>query len=215
MRYFLFFITTIILLSNLSAQMQEGHSKYEFLGNISYNYENVPLHSLANGGEQHIEKEQSITMQPTFGCFVFEGLEVLIDLQYMLSFNDDNYQMLYRGWIHDKYWIHRIGLRIGLVYNYNLNPFISVFVGSKIGTGWSRAVSDSYYSNSDSHWGMPEIAFPVFLGGAKYFITQNWAFLTSIQYSRISNYESNIFNSSWYRDGTDTITLYFGFSVFL
>jgi len=146
-------------------------------------------------------------VQPSCGHFVYEGLEVFDDLQCMLSYIDDNYQMLYRGSIHDNFWSHRIELRRGLVYNYNQNPYIAVFTGSKIGVDWSRSVTDSYYSNSDSHWSMPENVFPVFHGGVKYFITQNWVFLTSIQYSCISNYESSIFNSSGYRDGTDTITL--------
>ena len=79
-----------------------------------------------------------------------------------------------------------VGINLGPVYNVKATELLTPFLGVEAGIGWTRRTYAGS-SQSDS-WKKPEVSFPIVIGGAKIFFSDNWAVLVQLQYSRITNY---------------------------
>jgi hypothetical protein len=148
---------------------------------------------------------QNLMVRPSIGYFLTSEVEFLLDVQYVLyySHNDDQYAS-------SKWWNHRLGFSIGVSYNYSINPFITPFLGTRIGASWSRMHLESGVPE-EMGWGKPEISFPDLFAGTRVFVSKDWAFVISIEYSTTKPYS----NFPIYWDKNESTSVNFGFSVFL
>jgi len=189
--------------SVLSAQSGLNHSPYEIFGTVSYNYSNANRQWT---GEPTIfsYETQTVTFQPSGGYFITENIELLVDLRY-------TYYSTYSSDVNRTSTNHSISIDIGASYNYQVNPFLSAFIGTKVGLSWWRgSVFEDWYIY-DPGWSKQQLSFPVFLAGGRFAIMKDCAVMMQIEYSKINvSYPItywNIYN--------ENVSLGFGFSVFL
>ncbi len=148
---------------------------------------------------------QNLMVRPSLGCFLTDEIEFLFDIQYVLTYlHDDN------GYEPYKWWSHRLGFSIGASFNYPINSVITPFLGTRIRTSWSRMHSEGGVPE-DQGWGKPEISFPDLFIGTRFFVSKDWAFVISIEYSLTKPYG----NFPIYWDKNELTSVNFGFSVFL
>jgi hypothetical protein len=144
-----------------------------------------------------------VSFQPTGGYFLTKNIELLIDVQYMLSFTHDN---------SIKYWDHTLGFDIGASYNYQINPFLSIFLGSKIGLNWQREIMKEFVYSNDNGWSKRQISFPIFLLGGRFVVTKDWSILALVEYSKTDLYSPI---AQWTKNNNEDVSFGLGFSVFL
>jgi hypothetical protein len=187
------------------AQDQRSHLPFELLGSISYNNSTVGVASSGVYAMSQSLNSQNLMVRPSIGYFLIDEIEILFDVQYVLTYlHDDN------GYDPFKWWSHRLGFSIGASYNYPINQFITPFLGTRIGTSWSRMHSEAGVPE-DYGWGKPEISFPDLFIGTRLFVSKDWAFVISIEYSKTKPYS----NFPIYWDKNESTSVNFGFSVFL
>lgn len=191
-----------ISLVSLEAQEEPPHHSVELLGTVSYNYSYTSATSVYGGPSVYV-KGQSITLRPSCGYFLSSQFEILFDLQYSFSFTDHNLV----GDFSAQDWNHHIGIALGASYNIQLNPFFAPFVGTKIGSRWSRTLLGNGF---DTGWGKREIVFPDFVLGGRLFFADDWAIIMLVEYAKTAPY-GNL--PPW--DKNESVSFALGFSVFL
>ena len=196
----------LICACRLMSQDQRSHLPFELLGSISYNNSTVGVASSPTYAMSQNLNSQNLMVRPSIGYFLTDEVEFLFDLQYALSYQHNNYDRIV---IYD-WWSHRLGFSIGASYNYPINPFITPFLGTRIGFSWSRMHSEGGVPE-DYGWGKPEISFPDLFIGTRFFVSKDWAFVISLEYSKIEPYS----NFPIYWDKNESTSVNFGFSVFL
>jgi hypothetical protein len=177
-------LSIMICVCSLMAQDQRSHLPFELLGSISYNNSTVGDASSDVYAMSQNFNSQNLMVRPSIGYFLTNEIEFLFDVQYVLTYlQDDN------GYDPSKWWSHRLGLSIGASYNYTFNQFITPFLGTRIGTSWSRMHSEAGVPE-DYGWGKPEISFPDLFIGTRFFVSKDWAFVISIEYSKTEPYSN-------------------------
>jgi len=194
------FSITVLCVAGVSAQEYRHRPTYELMGSAFF--DNSSFSEPNSGSLIESEDLQTLTLKPTAGYFLTESIELLADLKYEFSVRKTNTTM---GPV--EFRRHRLGIAFGASYNLMSNSDFIPFVGAKIGVTWSRTQPSSFF---DTGWGKPEIAFPAFLLGGRFFLAQDWAFIASVEYSVTSPYG----NPSVWKSAQST-TFGFGFSVFL
>ena len=108
-------------------------------------------------------------------------------------------------------WIHKIGFRVGVLYNLQLNSFVSPFCGTKFGLNWRRSIYGGrvYYNNFATPWGKQVTSFPDFIAGTRFRLTDNSDFLLSLEYEKTAPYQ--YFPNS--TSDNESIVFGFGFAV--
>jgi hypothetical protein len=205
MKIYMQILPMLICASSLMAQHQCSHLPFEFLGSISYNNSTVGVAASQSYVMSQNLNTQNLMFRPSIGYFLNDEIELLFDVQYNLLYERNNY-----GNELFKWWSHRLGLSIGASYNYPINQIIIPFLGTRIGTSWSRMHSESGVPD-DYGWGKPEISFPDLFIGTRFFVSKDWAVTVSIEYSKIVPYS----NFPIYWDKNESTSVNFGFSVFL
>jgi hypothetical protein len=198
-------IALLLAFPKLSAQSDNTHSPYELLGSVSYNYSNTK--SQWTGESYYFNYEtHAVTFQPSGGYFVTDDIELLVDLRYVFSSIYDNWFGVTR-----KTTDHTIGFNVGASYNLQVNPFLSAFVGSKVGLSWWRGGLFEGTYIDDPGWSKRQVSFPIFLIGSRLQLTRDWSILMLVQYSNTNLYYPI---PSWHRNDEE-VSFGFGFSVFL
>ena len=185
----------ILYAISLSAQTNQ-QSLFEIGGSVLYSYSNtVTLYKNVSG----LYRTHQFQFEPEFGYYLNSNLELLLDLNYTMEFFRNNVPISgYDGYLTDSIAIsksrsHRIGLFLGVAYNYCLNDNLIVFGGSKVGISSSRFLSSlefpNYSVSQDSHWSSMEFSFPSFFVGTKIFLDSRWKLLFKVQYIKTYNYE--------------------------
>ena len=185
----------ILFTINLSAQANQ-QSLFEIGGSVLYSYSNtVTLYKNVSG----LYRTHQFQFEPEFGYNLNSNFELLLDLNYMMEFSRNNVPISgYDGYLTDTIAIyksrsHRLGLFLGVAYNYCLNDNLIVFGGTKIGISSSRFLSSlerpNYSVSQDSDWSSLEFSFPAFFVGTKIFLDSKWKLLFKVQYIKTYNYE--------------------------
>ena len=186
-------------------------TKFEILSSVAFSYSNTnddyPLTNQISN-----EHTYSITALPTLGYSINEQIELLLDLRY-------TYTYFYSGTITNGYedwnqlWTHKIGFRAGILYNLRLNSFISPFCGTKCGLNWTRSIygGRASYNNIETPWGKQVTSFPDFIVGTRFRLTDNSAFLLSLEYEKTATYHYFPNTTS----DNESIVFGFGFVVVL
>ena len=208
MRAIIILACLFLTYTSLSAQDIQNHSSYELYGSILYNYSSIKSRNLWIG-KDNSDKTYLFTFQPTAGYFLTEHIELLTDLIYVYSYQSDYYYG--PGPVFENPNIirrHSIGFNFGATYNIQFNPFISAFMGSKVGLSWWKG---SETSSDNFGWSKDQISFPMFLVGGRFFVTRYWSVLLLVQYSKIDFSDPTYYSSI----SSEGVSLGFGFSVFL
>jgi hypothetical protein len=203
MRRFVFTVLLLTVLSKVFAQQEDRPVSYELLGSINYAYSATKSERKLDS-YLSIEETHSITVQPSCGYFLTDHFELLMDLSYTLYFLHDNDASM-------EMWAHRIGIKGGIVYNYQWNSSYSTYIGSKIGISWWREISKQQDYYSDSRWSGREISFPIILIGNRFTFNNDWSILLIIEYSDTKPYKPNPF----WTTHIEKVSFFFGFSVFI
>jgi hypothetical protein len=115
-------------------------------------------------------------------------LEAVFDLKYTFTISESN---LLGGQPSEQIvinqWSHNLGFALGPVYNHAVNPYTDLFLGLKLGLGWSRFGYSDSWPFRDSGWKKAEVSFPIIVGGAKIFFSEAWALVLQGQYVRTTN----------------------------
>ena len=195
---------TILPVFSILAQNQPSQSSWELLGSLSYNHSSLETASGVGLSAKHVYS-QDLMLRPSAGYFLTDEVEILFDVHYLLSYVKDSY-----GYGDYKWWRHRLGCAVGASYNYPASSSFIPFVGTRIGTSWSRIHSEGGVP-LDIPWGKPELSFPDFFLGARFLVVQDWAFVFLIEYSKTAPYEE----LPAYWDKNESTSIGFGFAVFL
>lgn len=223
------FILCLIGFNFVLAQDSLKHA-IEIGGNLQYNYTNTyyPDGLYATS----YDKLHTIIIQPEFGYFVYNKIEIIVDLEYTHSY------LVYNSLqsITSKYErpeeiintesLHRIGIFTGIVYNISFNNSVVLFGGIRLGLSSSRSIwtykgtrtvvsgqglEEIEYINEkyDTGWRPREFSFPSFMIGTKFFLIPDWAIILKAQYTKTYWYDG-------YKNQTnDCITLGIGFVTLL
>jgi hypothetical protein len=194
----------------LWAQDAKTHSRYELFGTVSFNYSNLSTDTIGIPspvvGSRFSTNTQTLMVRPTFGYFLTDQIEILADIHYTLSYTrikvvpQTGYQ----------WWSHRPGLALGGSYNFDINPLLRAFVGTRIGASWSRIL---YATDppGDYSWGKAEITFPDLFVGGRFYAGKDWALVMLVEYSKTEPYLDLPYG--WAKNESTSVA--FGFSVFL
>jgi hypothetical protein len=147
MRTIVLFVVILLVRYDLFSQNEHNHSPYEIFGTVSYDYSNTKS-QWSGESINYTYETNSITFQPSCGYFLIDNIELLIDLRYKYaSVYDSDFGRTVRA--------HTLGFDIGALYNIQANPFLSVFVGSKIGLSWWRGSLFEDFYIFDPGWSKP------------------------------------------------------------
>ena len=204
MRTAIFLACILLFISELSAQRENNNLCYEIFGTVSYNYSNTKR-QWSGEPNYYTYKTQEITFQPSGGYFLNRNIELLVDLRYSFS-------SIYDSDIDHLYKIHTVGFDIGASYNFQINPFLNVFVGSKVGLSWWRGglFEDIYLYNYG--WSKRQLSFPIILAGSRFALTKECSIMMLFQYSKTNLAYTPV---SYWSMTEEDITYGFGFSIFL
>jgi len=148
------------------------------------------------------------SINPGIGLFFDRSFELIIEPRYTIHYrNSENVSSSYD--IYGTTWDHRLGLRVGVQYNFSQLSFLVPLVGVKYGISWSRSFSDGNLGFNDTHWASAESSFPDVILGSRFVITEDFQLLATAEYERIYPYLS--------RDHADrsnkSIVVSFGFAT--
>jgi hypothetical protein len=206
MRKTILIICFFIFTYTIYAQDTTFIRNYELMGSASYDF-SVTILRVAGEDPTTTLTTHSILVSTTGGYFLNPRFELLFDLHYTFFFT---YDRTYFNTLKEA--DHRIGLKTGIVYNFNLNKNVEFFTGAKIGINWTHS---AYGNHQDadyiSDWSKPEIAFPIILFGSRFLISKNCSFVPQIEYEYIGKKENIFF---WTRS-SHNLSVNFGISVFL
>jgi len=195
------YLSLLSLLSCASVQLlsQDSTSQfsYELSGGFSYSYSNSLTPPYSGESFSRYFKTHTVSISPSLGYFLTEEIEILLSPEYSLQIVQYNLAEYRSGnpiiviERTDRRTGHRIGFSLGIAYNYYLTSTFDIFVGAKIGQGWTWTGSQTEYFSWNTGWSKPELSFPQVVAGVKIFIATSWAFLLQGQYSFTDHYSGN------------------------
>jgi hypothetical protein len=198
-------IALLVLLPGLLvAQDERVPPKFELQGTASFRLSNLSSPS-PYIGTRSWSKTPPLPLTPSCGYFVTKDVELLIDLRYAYSRNDD--------WWNEGPIVqqsrHQLGFGVGVAYNHQVTSFFVPYLAAKVGLSWTRMIQEWGY---DSGWGRRRISFPDFVLGGRLFFSTEWAGLVFMEYTRTVPWA----DISWVEwDEYETIVFGIGFSVFI
>jgi len=204
MRTIVLFVVILLVRYDLFSQNEHNHSPYEIFGTVSYDYSNTKS-QWSGESINYTYETNSITFQPSCGYFLIDNIELLIDLRYKYaSVYDSDFGRTVRA--------HTLGFDIGALYNIQANPFLSVFVGSKIGLSWWRGSLFEDFYIFDPGWSKRQLIFPIILTGGRVAITKDCSIIMLIEYSHTKKSYTPV---SYWIMNEDAVSFGVGFSIFL
>ena len=182
-----------VLVNEAVSQDTTRSFRWELSGTIAYSYSNQSDQNLRRYSDfLRYFHTHRWSVQPSIGYFLFQGLEGTFDLKYTFTFDEFNAgtgQPSQEIVIHQ--WSHNLGFALGSVYNHAVNPTTDLFLGMKIGLGWSRFVYNDSWVFRDSGWKKAEVSFPIIVGGGKIFFSEAWALVLQGEYVRTTNFNGD------------------------
>jgi len=163
--FFIVFAATPIF-----AEDEDAKRNLEVYGRLSYTYSEVEFW-----------RQVSITVRPGIGVFLSPEWEVLAEPHY--GFRKVEYDRFPENFFVET--AYDVGLSIGPSFNYTASELVVLFMAAKVGVAWFFV--DPPYTLGRSPWSKPSMSLPIIAGGAKLFMSKNWAFLISVEYSRTMN----------------------------
>lgn len=193
-----FALLTFILCGSslLIAQDSTSQFSYELSGGGSYGYSNSAIPPFNGETFSRYVKTSTVSIFPSVGYFASRNVEVFIAPEYSYQLQRYNYAEYSGNPItiierSGQLSTHRIGLSLGIAYNYYLTPAFLIFTGTKIGEAWTSSGSQFMEFSWDAGWSKPELSFPQIIAGAKIFITVSWAVLLQGEYSFTDRFRGN------------------------
>ena len=203
MRATILFVSILLTPNVLFSQSNNSHSPYEIFGTISYDYSNTKR-QWSGESNYYTYETHAITFQPSCGYFLTDNIELLADLRYKYSSFYDSDFGTERA--------HTLGFDIGALYNLQANPFLSVFVGPKIGLSWWRGGLFEDINIYDPGWSKRQLIFPIILTGGRVAITKDCSIIMLIEYSHTKKSYTPV---SYWIMNEDAVSFGVGFSIFL
>ncbi len=185
------FLILFALITQLTqAQEESPRYRYELSGSLFYAYTyqiEKEAHKYPRRSVLSYERNHIVSFQPAVGYFILPEIELEFELRY--AFNIQSYNIktaLGDDFVEDNYWDHTVGFAVGALYNQQITSNADIFLGGKIGLGWTRQGYNGY--SYDSGWKKRELSFPIIVVGSRLFISPDWAILLKAQYSFTTPY---------------------------
>ena len=209
--YFIILQLTLSSACTYSQQIDFAH-RFEFAGNISYKSSTIDVPSNYNGQTAPpFLSNKTLTILPSVGYYFTPNFQILIEPSYALSIQKTRSYLYSFSLVDQTFRLYQPGLSLGLYCQSVYQERIIPFIGLRVGWIWSKTESEIglVQTLDQPKWSKPDIAFPSVAGGFKFFVSDNWAVVAQVQYSKRSNW-----NGSNGIDGEDT-DYALGFSVLL
>jgi len=207
-------LSIVLLLANTSPLLaQERDFLLELSGSVLYSFSRSTTPPQSGESFSRYFETNTIGFQPSLGYFLTQEVEALLGLRYSLEHFAYNYGRYSQGELLEgveRRQTHRVGFSIGIAYNYLVSESFDIFIATEVGSDWSRtSLETDFYPLYDTGWQKPEISFPNFALGGKFFVDPMWALLAQVKYSHTIRYQGN--------DDQDNskLSVGLGFSVFL
>jgi hypothetical protein len=176
----------LILPGVLKAQQDSSFNPIaELSGSVSYAHNSTSHDAYSSSAYETTRHTWAI--QPSVGVFVFEFLEVGLDVRYQRSrenseFTSDHPSHL--GMLSGST-TNTIAVALGPTYNLPLNQGIWVYAQLHLGLQWS-AVTWDLWGDQSPKWSSTQVAFPIVQGGFKFFLNARSAFVVHCQFEQVT-----------------------------
>ena len=173
--------------------------KFEIAGSLGYSYSKSVENSFRTFHTfARYYRVDEIALQPSLGYFPFRHIEVLIEPRFTASYVSQNF------WTStatttlgepiegsDGTFVGSFRLYLGAAYIAPVTESTELFASAKVGLGWSLRTYDSGPNYYVSGIQKAEISFPVFAGGAKIHVSEEWAIILQAEWNRTNNFMGN------------------------
>ena len=176
-----------------SQQIDFSH-RFEFAGSVAYRSSTLDVPSNYNGQTvPPFLSDKTLTILPTVGYYFTPNFQILIEPSYALSIQKTRSYIYSNSLVDQTYKFYQPGVSVGLYCQSLYRERVIPFIGLRVGWSWTKTESEvgTMQILDQPKWSKPDIAFPSVAGGFKFFVSDYWAVVAQVQYSKRSNWNGS------------------------